>query len=274
MTGSLLGYSEGHTTRILVLGQNEALYRFLCACVTLKRVHSFDLIVCTPVNAANKDTFNFSVLSSKFGFRWCETDCTEDDLFHIVTETQPQILVSVLYPKKINSKILNAVRDKINFHPSLLPEHRGSLTQFWSIFSGDAHAGVTCHHMVAELDQGAILDQESCPVEPDETAFSLNRKLLTCFETLSLRIMGEYLEQGFLMKGQDQEMPKSEYHFRKFPSDGYIDVSWSTDKIDRFVRAMYCPPYIGARLRCPDGREYEVTTMDEYDYICAREYPK
>ena len=30
--------------------------------------------------------------------------------------------------------------DCINFHPSLLPRHRGSLTQFWAIFDADEEA--------------------------------------------------------------------------------------------------------------------------------------
>ena len=265
MTAPLLCALDPANPRILVVGQNEALYRFICVCVNLHRTHSFHLLIATPLLATNADVINISAFAGKFGWNVCHTDCSEDFLVNLIDDFRPDLLVSVLYPKKISALILSQVKFAINFHPSLLPEHRGSLTQFWAVFDGDQESGVTCHHMVEALDQGSIVDSEKCYIDTTkETAFSLNRKLMTCFELLSERVMDIFLKTSEIPQGYKQSVPVTEYHWKKFPNEGYIDLSWNSGKIDRFIRAMYFPPYPGARLRCRDGREYQVVTMEEF----------
>ena len=39
---------------------------------------------------------------------------------------RPDLIVSTLYPRRIHDEVL-ALAPSINFHPSLLPNHRGSL---------------------------------------------------------------------------------------------------------------------------------------------------
>jgi methionyl-tRNA formyltransferase len=124
--------------------------------------------------------------------------------------------------------------------------------------------------MVDALDEGYIIDVEACEMTDSETSFSLNRKLLTCFEILAARVVEGYLQTRIIFEGQAQGQPSTPYHFKKFPNDGYIDTSLDKAKIDRFIRAMFFPPYIGARLRFPDGREYEVHTVDEYEQYLSQ----
>ena len=272
MTAPLIPASTNAVPRILVLGQNEALYRFLCACVELKRLHNFHLLIATPLQAANADVIDLAAFARKFGWDLCSTDCSDRSLTNLIAEFSPSLLVSVLYPRKISAAVLEQTQYAINFHPSLLPEHRGSLTQFWAVFDGDTASGVTCHHMVAALDQGHILDVEKCQIDIDtETAFSLNRKLMTCFEVLSKRVMTDFFKTREIPPGSKQAQPISDYHWKKFPNEGYLDVRWTLGKSDRFIRAMYFPPHPGAKLRLEDGREYEVTSLDEYKALVQRE---
>ena len=53
----------------------------------------------------------------------------------------------------------------INIHPSLLPQYRGPMPTFWMRYYGEKLTGYTVHRMTEKIDQGAILDQRSVPLD-------------------------------------------------------------------------------------------------------------
>ncbi|CAJ1458987.1 unnamed protein product [Effrenium voratum] len=163
-------------------------------------------------------------------------------------------------------------RDCINFHPSLLPRHRGSLTQFWAIFDADEEAGTTCHRMVEEFDAGRILRQEPVKLAPDETALSLNHKLALATERCFKHVLEVFLAEG-LPEGEEWDVAQFPYHFRRLPEEGFIDFSWPLDKVDRFIRAMYFPPFTPARLRMEDGSEHRVLNLSQYQALIKGKAP-
>jgi methionyl-tRNA formyltransferase len=59
------------------------------------------------------------------------------------------------------------------------------------------------------------------------------------------------------------------YFPRKVPFNGVIDPSWSRGQVDRFIRALYFPPFKGAVVRLQDGEEREVSSIDDYDRLVA-----
>jgi len=66
----------------------------------------------------------------------------------------------------------------INIHPALLPKYGGK--GFYGrhvheavLAAGDGQSGATVHWVDNEYDHGAIIAQETCPVEPGDTAESL-----------------------------------------------------------------------------------------------------
>jgi len=75
----------------------------------------------------------------------------------------------------------------INIHPSLLPKHGGAgmygIKVHESIIAaGDAVAGATVHFVTEEIDGGDIVMQRSCKVLPDDTAESLQKRVLETIE--------------------------------------------------------------------------------------------
>lgn len=66
----------------------------------------------------------------------------------------------------------------LNIHPSLLPRHRGLKTHQSALDAGDLEHGATVHFVTAELDGGPPVLQATVPVEPDDTAESLARRVL------------------------------------------------------------------------------------------------
>lgn len=65
----------------------------------------------------------------------------------------------------------------INIHPSLLPRFRGAAPIERTIESGDSMTGVTIMQMDEGLDTGAMLLQETYPINAEETAGTLHDAL-------------------------------------------------------------------------------------------------
>ena len=57
----------------------------------------------------------------------------------------------------------------IQYHPSLLPKHRGPSSINWPIIQGATRTGVTIFRPTDGLDEGPVILQKSCDVGPDET---------------------------------------------------------------------------------------------------------
>jgi len=80
--------------------------------------------------------------------------------------------------------IIEAYNKKIvNIHPSLLPKHGGK--GFYGIkvhqavlASGDEYSGATAHLVDCGIDTGAVLVRGVIPVLPDDTAESLQKRVL------------------------------------------------------------------------------------------------
>jgi len=57
----------------------------------------------------------------------------------------------------------------IQFHPSLLPRHRGPSSINWPIIQGATRTGLTIFRPTDGLDEGPVILQKECEVGPDET---------------------------------------------------------------------------------------------------------
>jgi methionyl-tRNA formyltransferase len=158
----------------------------------------------------------------------------------------PDLIVSASYRKKLPVSILNLATDSINFHPSLLPRHRGCWSGFWAIFEGDTETGVTCHRMVEAFDEGRILHQEHQTIASDDTSVSIYKKLLPVTASCARHVFRSYFGPG-LPSGEEQK-GESSYHYRGLPFDGLVQPEWSDHQVDRFIRAMHFPPFDGAAV--------------------------
>jgi len=61
----------------------------------------------------------------------------------------------------------------IQFHPSLLPLHRGPAAIPWAIIRGRSETGLTIFRPTPGLDEGPVILQKRVPIGPDDTAASL-----------------------------------------------------------------------------------------------------
>lgn len=78
----------------------------------------------------------------------------------------------------VNVFVPEAARDtpklgSICFHPSLLPLHRGPSAVNWPIIMGSNKSGYCWFYPTDSLDEGDVLLQWECDIEPDDTVINL-----------------------------------------------------------------------------------------------------
>jgi len=242
--------------KILLFGYHDAGYRALRALVA--RGH--DVLVVT--HPSPPEIPSVAALADALGLKWT-TEGVESFLA-IATEFRPDITFSVYYRRILSQDILDIARmGSFNFHPSLLPKHRGCFSAPWAIIDGDRVTGVTCHRMIEKVDAGDIIDRENVTIAATETGLSLYDKLVDTTGALFARVV-DRAETGSLV-GTPQEGEGS-FHRREVPFDGLIDPQWPRTRLDRFIRALYFPPYPPASILA-GGRRSNVRTIEEYDRL-------
>jgi len=256
------GEGRDRPRRILVFGWGAAAQRVLAelaACSAGVRAE----VLCLSHTSQAGDCDLREVCAS-LGFAVSLTD-SDDEVLEAARAFGPDLIVSASYRKRIRGPVLDLARECINFHPSLLPRHRGCWSGFWTIFEGDEETGVTCHRMVEEFDKGRILHQERCAVSPDDTSASIYTKILPVTAACARSIFEMYFRAA-LPEGEEQQGPAS-YHFRRLPYEGLIQPEWSDVQVDRYIRAMHFPPFDGAAVLMPSGERVLVESLGHYQSL-------
>jgi methionyl-tRNA formyltransferase len=159
-----------------------------------------------------------------------------------VKKIAPDLVVSWFWTTRLPMDIVETARfGGIGVHPSLLPRHRGPDPTSWAILSGDDVTGVTVHRIAAEYDTGAILEQETLPIDPQWNAWNLARAL----DRPSLRALRRTVMR-FAQGESVPEKPQEEHLATEAPfleEDACaIRWTWPTERILRHIRALAPAP--------------------------------
>jgi UDP-4-amino-4-deoxy-L-arabinose formyltransferase/UDP-glucuronic acid dehydrogenase (UDP-4-keto-hexauronic acid decarboxylating) len=172
-----------------------------------------------------------------------------DDLNHPlwvekIKAMQPDMLFSFYYRNMIKTPLLEIPKQGcFNLHGSLLPKYRGRAPINWVLVNGETETGVTLHHMTIKPDDGDIVAQSKIAISNDDTAQTLNEKLVS--------LAGEMLNQCLpqLKNGNapriSQNHSQATYFSGRKPEDGEIHWNKSANEIRNLVRAV-TQPYPGA----------------------------
>jgi len=95
-----------------------------------------------------------------------------------IAAAQPQLLVTASYGGIIGKELrFLAPYKSINLHPSLLPFYRGASPIQSALLHGEAITGTSIYRLVAALDAGPVLMQNSLEIFPNENYSSLHDRL-------------------------------------------------------------------------------------------------
>ncbi len=105
-------------------------------------------------------------------------------ILQTLTHHQVDMVVTVGYLKKLSGQTLKHYQRRIiNIHPSLLPAYGGRGMYGQNIHAAviknqEKESGITIHYVDGEYDTGDIIAQMRIPVTADDTAASLEQKIL------------------------------------------------------------------------------------------------
>jgi methionyl-tRNA formyltransferase len=131
----------------------------------------------------------------------------------------------------------------IQFHPSLLPRHRGPSSISWPIALGETHSGISIFRPTDGLDEGPIILQKSCPIGPDETLGELY------FNKLFPMGVAALLEAADLVtsdRHEEQAQDESQASYEGWYHEEESRINWANhvNQVYNLIRA--CNPAPGA----------------------------
>ncbi len=131
----------------------------------------------------------------------------------------------------------------INYHPSLLPRHRGASAINWAVIMGDTRTGLTIFWPDGGIDTGAILLQKEVDIGPNDTTGSLY------FDHLFPVGVKAILESVELIKaGKAPRIPQDESVATYEPpcDDRVAVIDWNRPALEVFNLVRGCDPQPGA----------------------------
>ncbi len=152
-------------------------------------------------------------------------------------ELAPDVVVTVAYGRIIPREMLALPPlGCINLHPSLLPKYRGASPIPRAIEAGDAVTGVTIMYQSEELDAGDIILQREAPIDPADTAASLEDKLAGIGATALVDAL-ELIAAGRAPR-RAQDHDAATYVGKLTKEDGRMDWARPASVLGDFIRAM------------------------------------
>jgi methionyl-tRNA formyltransferase len=102
------------------------------------------------------------------------TSWKTDEALELMRSFEPELCVMAYVTLLVPQPVLDAPkRGTIQYHPSLLPRHRGPSSINWPIIQGETETGITIFWPDEALDEGPILLQKRVAIGPDDTLGSL-----------------------------------------------------------------------------------------------------
>ncbi|OGA46576.1 MAG: methionyl-tRNA formyltransferase [Betaproteobacteria bacterium RIFCSPLOWO2_12_FULL_62_13] len=131
----------------------------------------------------------------------------------------------------------------IQYHPSLLPRHRGPSSINWPIIQGATRTGLSIFRPTDGLDEGPVILQKECDIGPEDTIGSVYFEKLfpmgikTMLEAADLVVAGKHREIA-----QDESQASYEGWCRS--AEAKIDWAKPIDQVYNLIRG--CNPAPGA----------------------------
>jgi methionyl-tRNA formyltransferase len=171
-------------------------------------------------------------------------DPREPSVEAAVRAARPDFVFSFYYRHMLPAELLAIPRaGALNMHGSLLPKYRGRAPVNWAILHGETQTGASLHFMTAKPDAGALVDQQSVPIGPDDTAVVVADRVADAAVAVLQRSLPALI--AGTAKAIPLDLSQGSYFGGRRPSDGEFHWDWPAARIHNLVRAV-APPFPGA----------------------------
>jgi len=154
-----------------------------------------------------------------------------------VRRLNPRLIVVAAYGQILPGALLKVPEmGCVNVHASLLPKYRGAAPINWAIAKGESETGVTTMLMDEGMDTGPIFLSRTVPIDPKDTASSLEERLAKVGAEMIVETI-QRLERGDIRPiSQDSSQATYAPPFKK--QDGWIDWSQPAGVLHQRIRAL------------------------------------
>jgi methionyl-tRNA formyltransferase len=168
----------------------------------------------------------------------------DDQTFLKYKALEPDLTVMAFVSAIIPERFFHVpVHGAINYHPSLLPRHRGASAINWAVIMGDTLTGLTIFRPDAGIDAGPILLQKEIDIGPEDTVGSLY------FDRLFPMGVEALMEAIELIKaGTAPTIPQNEAEATYEPicDDSVAAIDWNKPAQELHDLIRGCDPQPGA----------------------------
>jgi methionyl-tRNA formyltransferase len=169
------------------------------------------------------------------------------DALEAYAALRPDLGVMAFVTHILPERVLTLPRlGTIQYHPSLLPRHRGISSMHWAIRNGETKTGLTIFWVDAGIDTGPILLQREVEISPDDTVGTLYFDKLFQPGVDSLVEAARLVREGIAPK-IPQDESQATYEPPANDANSGIDFSWPGRRVYDLIRGSNPQP--GAHCR-------------------------
>jgi methionyl-tRNA formyltransferase len=168
----------------------------------------------------------------------------DDQVFAEYKELKPDLTVMAFVTDIIPARFFEVpTHGTINYHPSILPRHRGASAINWAVIMGDTRTGLSIFWPDGGIDTGLILLQKEIEIGPKDTTGALY------FNHLFPMGVDAILESIDLVKaGKAPKIPQDEAGATYEPpcDDRVAGIDWDKPAGELYNLVRGCDPQPGA----------------------------
>ena len=168
----------------------------------------------------------------------------DDHVFAEYKALDPDLTVMAFVTDIIPARFFDVpTHGTINYHPSLLPRHRGASAINWAVIMGDDRTGLSIFWPDGGIDTGLVLLQKDIDIGPDDTTGSLY------FNHLFPMGVEAIIESIDLVKeGSAPKIPQNEADATyELPCDDRVaGIDWNRPAQELYNLVRGCDPQPGA----------------------------
>ena len=184
---------------------------------------------------------------------------------NFLKELAPEILIVVAYGQIIPKAILDIPRfGCINVHTSILPRWRGAAPIQRAIEAGDKKSGISIMQMDAGLDTGPILATSECDIDTNDSAGSLELKMMSLGPPLLLKVLTKIKLNDLDPTRQN----KFEVSYAHKINKNECQINWfdSAMTLERRIRAFNPTSVMFSNFKNPRLKVWVAKAIDLMEY--------
>ena len=195
----------------------------------------------------NSDHVNLSSIAEDNGIEYkFVKDINAQPILEWIESLKPEVIYCFGWSSLIKEELLNlSPLGVIGYHPAELPMNRGRHPLIWALALGLERTASTFFKMDVGADSGDILSQDFIPIEREDYAADLYRKIIESAKTQVHKFTYQLAKREHTFTAQDHT--KANLWRKRGIKDGLIDFRMPSDSIYNLIRGL-SKPYVGAHI--------------------------